>query len=218
MGSSNGEAVMTEGFTFEFTEAQLAKMIPKNKNVGAWYGALCDVLPKYEINTPRRVSAFLAQCCHESMQFTAVSENLNYKATSLRRVFTKYFTEQEAAAFAGKPEQIANRVYANRMGNGPATSGDGYRYRGRGLIQLTGKENYQKFADSIKMPLEDMPEYLTSFEGCVKSACWFWHEHHLNALADTSDLATITKRINGGLNGFADRSTYYATAVDLFVA
>ena len=169
-------------FTFDFKKEQLKEMIPKNPYVSQWYEALSEILPEYEINTPQRVAAFLAQCAHESGGFVFLKENLNYKAPSLRKVFPKYFpTDEMANAYAGKPEMIANKVYGNRMGNGPEESGDGYRYCGdgwtycgRGLIQLTGKDNYTFFAASIDVPIEEAAEYLQTFEGAVQSACFFW--------------------------------------------
>jgi putative chitinase len=156
----------------------------------------------------------MAQCAHESGSFRALKENLNYKAASLRKVFPKYFPNDTlAAAYAGKQEMIANRVYGGRMGNGNEHSGDGYRYCGRGLIQLTGKSNYQAFANSIETPIEDVPEYLATFEGAVQSACWFWESNNLNQFADAGDILTMTKRINGGTNGLDDRKAHYRHAL-----
>ena len=160
---------------------QLGQLIPNNHYLDHWYHALEQALPDYDINTPNRVASFLAQCAHESGGFTAIKENLNYRAATLRKVFPKYFPNDEIAnAYAGKQEMIANRVYGGRMGNGDEHSGDGYRYCGRGLIQLTGKQNYQNFADSIEIAVEDVPEYLATFEGAVQSACWFWEANNLN--------------------------------------
>ena len=205
------------GFTFDFTRAQLAQLIPGNQYVDHWYEALNEILPEYEINTPQRVAAFIAQCAHESGGFKALKENLNYKAPSLRRVFPKYFPDDAiAAAYANKGEMIANRVYANRMGNGDEHSGDGYRYCGRGLVQLTGKDNYSWFAASLEMPVEDVPEYLSTFEGAVQSACWFWETNNLNQWADKDDILTMTKRINGGTIGLEDRKKHYEHAKHVF--
>ena len=147
------------------------------------------------------------------------SENLNYKAASLRRVFPKYFPDDSiATAYANKGEMIANRVYANRMGNGDEHSGDGYRYCGRGLIQLTGKTNYQSFADSIETPVEEITEYLGTFEGAVQSACWFWETNNLNKWADAGDIKTMTRIINGGYIGLEDRIKHYEHALHVFGA
>ena len=204
-------------FTFNFTKEQLREMIPKNPYVDQWYEAISEILPEYEITTPQRVAAFLAQCAHESGGFVFLKENLNYKAASLRRVFPKYFPDDAIAAqYAGKGEMIANRVYANRMGNGDEASGDGWRYCGRGLIQLTGKNNYTFFAGSLDIPVEEASEYLQTFEGAVQSACFFWEQNKLNQWADKGDILTLTKRINGGTIGLEDRVKHYNHALHIF--
>ena len=204
---------------FILSKAQLAQLIPGNPYLDYWHRALEQALPDYDINTPPRVAAFIAQCAHESGGFRALKENLNYRAVTLRKVFPKYFPNDEIAAqYAGKPEMIANRVYGNRMGNGDESSGDGFRYCGRGLIQLTGKINYQNFADSIETPVEDIPEFLATFEGAVQSACWFWESNKLNQWADTGDILTLTKRINGGTIGLEDRKKHYEHALHVLGA
>lgn len=206
-------------FTFNFTKEQLGQMIPGNPYLENWFHALAEILPEYEINTPQRVAAFLAQCAHESGGFRALKENLNYKAASLRRVFPKYFPDDAIAnAYANKGEMIANRVYANRMGNGDEHSGDGFKYCGRGLIQLTGKNNYTLFAGSLDMEVEDVPEYLQTFEGAVQSACFFWETTNLNGLADKGDILNMTKKINGGTIGLEDRIKHYNHALHIFGA
>ena len=201
----------------ELSLQQLKQLLPKNPYVDHWHQALSQLLPDYEINTPQRIAAFVAQCSHESAGFTALKENLNYKAATLRKIFPKYFpTDDLANAYANMPnkqEAIANRVYASRMGNGDEHSGDGYRYCGRGLIQLTGKSNYQSFADSLEMNVEDVPEYLATFEGAAQSACWFWETNNLNQWADKGDILTLTKRINGGTIGLEDRIKHYEHAL-----
>jgi len=201
----------------ELSLQQLKQLLPKNPYVDHWHQALSQLLPDYEINTPQRIAAFIAQCSHESAGFTALKENLNYKAATLRKIFPKYFpTDDLANAYANMPnkqEAIANRVYASRMGNGDEHSGDGYRYCGRGLIQLTGKSNYQSFADSLEMNVEDVPEYLATFEGAAQSACWFWESNNLNQWADKGDILTLTKRINGGTIGLEDRIKHYEHAL-----
>ena len=201
----------------ELSLQQLKQLLPKNPYVEHWHQALSQLLPDYEINTPQRIAAFVAQCSHESAGFTALKENLNYKAVTLRKIFPKYFpTDDLANAYANMPnkqEAIANRVYASRMGNGDEHSGDGYRYCGRGLIQLTGKSNYQSFADSLEMNVEDVPEYLATFEGAAQSACWFWESNNLNQWADKGDILTLTKRINGGTIGLEDRIKHYEHAL-----
>jgi putative chitinase len=204
-------------FTFDFTKQQLKEMIPKNPYADQWFEAIYEILPEYEITTPQRVAAFLAQCAHESGGFVFLKENLNYKAPSLRKVFPKYFPDDStAAAYANKPEKIANRVYANRMGNGDEASGDGWRYCGRGLIQLTGKDNYTFFAASLDIPVEEAAEYLQTFEGAVQSACFFWEQNNLNQWADKGDILTLTKRINGGTIGLEDRIKHYEHALHIF--
>lgn len=206
-------------FTFEFTKAQLKEMLPRNPYIDNWYTAVNEILPEYDINTPQRVAAFLAQCAHESGGFIFLKENLNYKAASLRKVFPKYFpTDELAAQYANKPERIANRVYANRMGNGDEGSGDGWRYCGRGLIQLTGKDNYTFFAASIDVSIQEATEYLETFEGAVQSACFFWDQNNLNQWADKGDILTLTKRINGGTIGLEDRIKHYEHALHIFGA
>jgi putative chitinase len=207
------------GFQFNFTQDQLQAIIPQNQHVGEWYEALAKILPDYDITTVERVVAFLAQCGHESAGFTATQENLNYGATGLMATFKKYFPTQELAnLYARKPEKIANRVYASRMGNSDEASGDGWKYRGRGLIQLTGKNNYTAFATSIDTPIEEVTEYLQTIEGCVRSACWFWQANNLNQYADAGDVDTMTKRINGGLNGIDDRRQRQAQALQVLGA
>ena len=201
------------------TKAQLAEMIPGNPYLDNWLEALNQILPEYDISAPKRVAAFIAQCAHESGGFKFLKENLNYKAESLLKVFPKYFkTLDEANKYAKKPEKIANKIYGNRMGNGDEASGNGFRYCGRGLIQLTGKENYSWFAASLEMPVEDVPEYLQTFEGAVQSACWFWETNNLNGLADKGDIINLTKRINGGTIGLEDRIKHYNHALHVLGA
>ena len=197
------------------TVDQLKQMV-KNPHIDHWYAALSQLLDDYEINTPRRIAAFIAQCAHESGNFVFIKENLNYKAASLRKVFPKYFpTDVQAAEYANKPERIANRVYANRMGNGNEASGDGYRYCGRGLIQLTGKDNYAFFAGSLSISEDDASEYLATFEGAAQSACWFWEQNNLNRLADAGDIKGLTRAINGGYIGLEDRCNHYEHALHI---
>jgi len=196
------------------TQAELSEIVPGNPYIDHWYEALEQLLPDYDINTPKRAAAFLAQCAHESGGFKFIKENLNYKAASLRKVFPKYFpTDELAAAYAMKPEKIANRVYANRMGNGDEASGDGYRYCGRGLIQLTGKQNYTNFGESLEISPEEVSEYLATFEGAAQSACWFWETNNLNKWADAGDVVKMTKIINGGTIGLEDRIKHYNHAL-----
>lgn len=197
------------------TIEQLKQMV-KNPYIDHWYAALEQLLDDYEINTPLRVAHFIAQCAHESGNFVFIKENLNYKAASLRKTFGKYFpTDAIAAQYERRPEKIANRVYANRMGNGDEASGDGWLYCGRGLIQLTGKDNYTFFAGSLDISTEEASEYLTTFEGAAQSACWFWEQNNLNRFADANDVRGLTKAINGGYIGIIDREehTKHALAI-----
>jgi putative chitinase len=207
-------------FTFDFKKEHLQALIGNNPYLDYWYDAMVQILPEYEINTPERVAAWLAQCAHESGYFKFLKENLNYRATSLRKVFGKYFpTDEMAEDYASRPnkqEAIANRVYANRMGNGDEASGDGSRYLGRGLIQLTGKNNYTLFAASIGIDVEEAAEYLQTFEGAVQSACWFWDQNNLNKFADSRDIVTMSKRINGGTIGMEDRIMKYEKCLKMF--
>jgi len=203
----------------QITQQQLGACIGNNSYLEHWTEALNKILPDYDISTPQRVAAFVAQAAHESGGFTALHENLNYRPETLRKIFPRYFPDDATAQqFAHNPEAIANRVYANRMGNGPEASGDGFRYCGRGLIQLTGKSNYQAFADSLQMPVEEVPAFLATFEGAIQSACWFWESNNLNSYADSGDILTMTKRINGGTIGLADRQAHYNHALQVFGA
>lgn len=199
------------------TEEQLKQLLPKNPYISYWHKALDQLLPDYEINTPQRVAAFVAQCAHESGGFMVLTENLNYRWQSLRKVFPRYFPDdaiaQDYASRPNKQEAIANRVYASRMGNGDEASGDGWRFRGRGLIQLTGRHNYTWFAASLEISPEEASEYLTTFEGAAQSACWFWETNKLNQWADKGDILTLTKRINGGTIGLDDRIKHYEHAL-----
>jgi putative chitinase len=201
----------------ELTLEQLKQLLPKNPYVEHWHKALAQLLPDYEINTAKRIAAFVAQCAHESGGFMVLKENLNYRAASLRKIFPKYFPDdaiaQRYASMPNKQEAIANRVYASRMGNGPEESGDGWRYCGRGLIQLTGRQNYTWFAASLGISPEEATEYLGTFEGAAQSACWFWETNKLNQWADAGDIVTLTKRINGGTIGLEDRIKHYEHAL-----
>lgn len=207
------------GFNFDFTLDKFKACVGNAPYAEHWYEALCEILPDYDIDTPARLAAFLAQTAHESGGYRAIKENLNYRAVTLRKVFAKYFPDDATAnAYAQQPEKIANRVYGGRMGNGPESSGDGYRYCGRGLIQLTGKDNYQRYAQSLEISVEEASEHLTTFEGCVQSAAWFWEANNLNQYADNGDILTMTKRINGGTIGLEDRKKHYEHALHILGA
>lgn len=167
---------------------------------------------KFQINTPLRLAHFLAQCGHESAGFKATQENLNYSAAGLNKIFGKYFRTVNAASYARQPEKIASRVYANRMGNGDEASKEGYKYRGRGYIQLTGKDNYSAFNDSVDDDVINNPD-LVSSKYALLSAAWYWNSRSLNNTADqgATDAAVmaVTKKVNGGTIGLADRIKHF---------
>lgn len=195
------------------TISQLSAIMPHaGARAPLFIDHLNDAMVEFDIATPARQSAFLAQVAHESTSLNALSENLNYSAESLLRVFPKYFTASQAAVYAKQPERIANRVYANRMGNGPEESGDGWTHRGAGLIQATGKENQCAIADHFGIPRENIGDWLRTVEGAARSAGLFWASHGLNELADAGDFLHITKRINGGINGLAEREAFWERA------
>lgn len=196
------------------TVDMLKKLFPTNKNCDALCTALCAILPKYEINTPNRIAAFLAQCGHESGGFTVLQENLNYSAEGLRKIFpSRFATVAAAQPYHRQPEKIANKIYCDRMGNGPESSGEGYKFRGRGAIQLTGKENYSNFAKSIGKSLDETVAYCETLEGAICSAAWFWTTRKLNVCADCGDILSMTKKINGGTIGLEDRKKHYEHAL-----
>jgi putative chitinase len=219
---SNTEKHIRKCEIMELTKEQLKQLLPKNPYIDNWYDALSQLLPEYNINTPQRIAAFVAQCAHESGGFMVLKENLNYRPATLRKIFGKYFPNDAIAnEYCSKPNKqqaIANKVYANRMGNGDEASGDGWRYAGKGLIQLTGKDNYTWFAASLEISVEEASEYLLTFEGAAQSACWFWETNNLNQWADKGDILTLTKRINGGTIGLDDRIKHYNHALHVLGA
>lgn len=185
----------------------LGQLIAFDSDLAPFADALMMRAASISLNTDLRWAHFLSQVAHESSGFKRIVENLNYSAGGLLATFPKYFkTASDAALFARQPERIANRVYANRLGNGPEESGDGWRYRGRGLIQITGRDNYR--ACSVSIWADDRllraPELLEEPDGAVASACWYWRSRELNALADQDDLEAITRKVNGGLHGLDD--------------
>lgn len=206
-------------FEFDFTQEKLAQIIPNARyGVDTWFNELYELLPVFGINTVARVAAFIAQTAHESGGYTALKENLNYRAETLQKLWPNRFDAATAAAYAGKPEAIANKVYGGRMGNGPEETGEGYKYCGRGLLQLTGKDNYSRFAQYAGVAVEDAPEYIETPRGAVHSACWFWYTNDLNTYADAADFTGMTKRINGGTIGLDDRIKHYNHAVEILSA
>lgn len=188
--------------------AMLKAAVPgiTNGNVALYLPALNDTLLRFDITSPLRIAHFLAQVGHESMSFSVVVENLNYSAKGLRKIFPKYFPTLELAnRYARKPQAIANRVYANRMGNGPEESGDGWRHRGKGLIQTTGANNYEMCGQALGHDFIADPDALAQLPWSVLSAGWFWHGRVINAAADDDNLVRATKLVNGGTNGLSDR-------------
>lgn len=194
------------------TTDQLSQIIPHNKEPHIWTNFINEFCEKYGINTPIRLAAFLAQTAHESADYTQLHENLNYSAAQLVKTWPKRFTSKTAAAYAKKPEKIANKVYANRMGNGSEASGDGYKFRGRGLIQLTGKDNYTQFGSALNMTAEQATDYCSTQKGAFESGCWYWRANNLNKFADADDIVGMTEAINGGTIGLVDRKEKYELA------
>jgi len=204
-------------FEFEFTKEHLGEIISDDPD--NWYDALCEILPKYGITNERRVAHFLSQTAHESGGYKRLEENLNYSAKALRAVFGRYFgpaPKRDADEYHRNPEMIANYVYMDefrkyKMGN--TEDGDGWRFRGRGLKQLTGRENYTSFGKSIGMSAEEAAGYVATPGGAVESACWFWDANNLNDIADSDYVKRMSKKINGGTIGLEDRQKRYVHAM-----
>jgi putative chitinase len=171
-----------------------------------WVNPLNHTFDRFGI---RDLAEFLGHVGHESARLSQIHENLNYSSSALIATFGKYFSLGEESIYARKPQAIANRVYANRMGNGPEESGDGWRYRGKGLIQITGKENHQKCGEALGLDLIENPDLLLEPEYAALSAGWYWHSRNL----DGKDMRASTKAINGGMNGYADRIAIYEAAL-----
>lgn len=171
-----------------------------------WEKPLQDTFAKYNINTLKRQACFIGQCMHESNGFRVLEENLHYSANALMRTWSSRFPDSDTAEkYANNPEKIANKVYAGRMGNGAPETGEGYAYRGRGLIQLTGKDNYANCGSSLGVDLLGNPDWVATPEYAALTAGWFWNKKGLNELADVMDIETMTKRINGGTLGLDSR-------------
>lgn len=196
--------------------SELLEKLGIKKDSFAWSDILNDLLPKYDINSPQRIASFIAQCSHESGHFEKLVENLNYGAKGLIMTWPKRFTTTELVhKYERQPEAIANFVYSNRLGNGDELSGDGWKYRGRGIIQLTGKYNYQNFADTVGMSLEEVIDYLQTKRGAAEAACLFWKNNKLNSYADKGDIKGMTKVINGGFLGLIEREENYREALTI---
>lgn len=200
------------------TLAQLQAVMPKPDPV--WIEPLNAAMKEWAINTPERMAAFLAQIAHESSELRRLEENLNYSAARLRAVWPKRFpNDATAKRYANDPQRLANYVYAGRMGNGDAASGDGWKFRGRGLIQLTGRSNHAAAKAALGLDLIRSPDLLRELLPAARSAGWFWKSRGLNELADTNpeddddeDFVAITSLINGGKAGLADRIAYWGKA------
>jgi len=200
-------------------EAKVKKILPHatNESIKEFVSCFNEWNDRFAINTPLRFVHFIAQIAHESGEFKAMVENLNYSEAGLLKVFPRYFNKETAKEYARKPEKIANRVYANRMGNGSEASGDGWRFRGRGCIGTTGRDNYKAYAksDFCVGDLMSHPEWLEKSPGCFKSAMFFWWKNALNRFADADDVSAVTKHVNGGYNGLASRMAYYTKAKEV---
>lgn len=203
----------------QITSQQLLQILPDARPVaGVFVSALNQAMARFRIDSPVRAAAFLAQVGHESGQLTQLKENLNYGAQGLANTWPARFRgadgrpNAKALQLARNPEAIANSVYAGRLGNGAEETGDGWRYRGRGLIQTTGRANYRATGQALGADLEQVPQLLEQPVYAALSAAWFWQEHGLNELADAGQFQAITKRINGGLHGLAERVALWEVA------
>jgi putative chitinase len=201
------------------TLQQFKKTIPTNKEPELWFPIVVDFFNRYDINTPNRIAGFMAQCGHESCDFTALEENLNYSTGALNRVFGRYFGagKRNASEYARNPEKIANYVYMDefrttRGALGNTRPGDGWRFRGGGIKQLTGRSNYSVFAKDVGMSPEEAADYVRTKQGALESACWFWKKNNIARFADRDDIDGMSKAINGGLIGIDDRRKRYARA------
>lgn len=217
---SRKEFIMgAEEFKFKFTVEQVRQILKGNPDAEKWHAAMLEIFPKYDITTVERVAGFMAQCAHESNNFKTLEENLNYREETLLKIFGRYFgppPKRNAKEYARNPEKIANYVYmdefrTSKMGN--TQPGDGWRFRGRGLKQLTGRENYTNFGKTVGMTAEQAADYVATEKGAIESACWFWNTKKLNAVADTKDIVKMTKIINGGDIGLADRKERFEEAL-----
>jgi len=197
----------------------LTDALTKLKIDPSWAEPLAEVFHRYEINTPARQAAFIGQCAHESMNFKTLEENLNYSAEALMRTWPSRFPTLEVAQqYARNPEKIANKVYGGRMGNGTEETGDGWLYHGRGLIQLTGKDNYTLAGDALNMDFIHSPDYLLVPKYAALTAGWYWNKRQLNKEADAKDYTGMTKKINGGTIGLDDRIAHIKHAQEVMTA
>lgn len=196
------------------TREQLIKILPTNKEISVWLELLNKYLPDNGLVKKEQVAMFIAQTAHESANYTLLSENLNYSSLGLLKIFPKYFNEKTALIYQRNPQKIANKVYANRMGNGNEESGDGWRFRGAGIIQTTGKNNHTAFAKFIEMSVNDAADYLRTKEGALRGALYYWN---INKLTNITSVDTVSDIINkgrptaviGDAIGYADRKSKY---------
>jgi putative chitinase len=204
-------------FKFKFTEEMVIELLRGNEEAEDWYDAMCEILPLWEIDTPERVAMFIAQCGHESNNFKVLTENLNYSADALNKLFPKYFknANRDAAPYHRQPRKIANVIYAGRMDNGDTASDDGWKFRGGGILQLTGRYNYTQFGKEVDKTPDEAVEYVRTKKGALDSACWFWDTNGLNKFCDARDIKGATKRINGGYIGLEDRKKHYDHAMEV---
>ena len=183
----------------------------------SWLDPLTSAFERFEINTPERQAAFIGQCAHESANFKTLQENLNYSAKGLNATWPSRFPSEAAAQpFHRQPEKIANKVYSGRMGN--TDEGDGWKYRGRGLIQLTGKDNYRLASDALGVDFIADPDLVLTKEYAALTAAWYWDKRNLNKEADAKDFTGMTKKINGGIIGLADRVAHINSALNVLTA
>lgn len=200
-------------FSFDFKPEHTRQILKGNAAADEWHAALVDILPKWKITTVNRVAAFMAQTSHESGNYKTLEENLNYGWEGLRKTFGRYFpTDALAKQYERQPEKIANRVYddanrVNKMGN--TAPGDGWKFRGRGIIQLTGKNNYLAFAADVGMTVDQVVEYVQTKRGAVESAAWFWSKRNINTPADAGNIDKVSTLINGGTIGLSERRENY---------
>lgn len=209
--------------TVNLTVSQLAKILPRNNQIAEWHKALIAVLPRYQIDTPQRVAAFLAQTAHESAEYTVLEENLYYSAAQLVKTWPKRFNRALAAQVAKQPRRIAEIAYGGRMGN--MQPNDGYLFRGQGIIQLTGRDNFTRFGQTLNRTAEQAIEYIQTKQGAVEAAAWFWRVNNLNKWADAGDVDGLSDAINigrktaryGDAHGFEDRKRRYDAALELIL-
>ena len=201
------------------SQAQFQQLIPTNREVSEWYPIAIDFFDRYDIKSINRIAGFMAQCAHESNDFRNLEENLNYSVENLLKVFPRYFGKgkEDPAQYARNPQKLANYVYmdVNRSKNGALGNtqpGDGWRFRGGGIKQLTGRNNYAVFGKDLGMTADEAAEYVRTKKGAFESACWFWKKNNLEKFADADDVVGMTKKINGGTIGLADRQRRYSDA------